>query len=333
MSVCGDSVVVSAPCPAHTCEGDGVRVHVYGSAAEMGLASAVGIASAQCRLVAENGTTSMIVMAAPSAYAFYESYIRLVQSSAELQRALRATHLFQFDDYPLPFHHPASFRALLLQRLIMPLAPHCDPAKVHLLEADSHKPDAACAEYGRSVLAQGPDLQLKGLGENGHWGFHEPGLPIDGEPAFIKVRLSEENVAQQMRDHPFLFGSPDAVPKEAYTGNVPLFLRTRRLIEENVPQPSKAFALLAAYGSEVVDACVPSSALKRHPNAVVRTTESAAWALLEYRRMGVVKAESLRRLVTALLPDTEGDPLACLNRVMDVLTRMRIRCEGGDAHV
>lgn len=320
------SVPMSAPRPMHEFETGGVKINVYGSPAEMGLASALSIASAQCQLVAESGTTSMIIMAAPSAYPFYEAYVRLVRCSADLQRALRATHLFQFDDYPLPVHHPASFRFLILRRFIMPLSPYYDPAKVHLLEADSLEPKSACLSYGQMILEHGPDLQLKGLGENGHWGFHEPDVPLDGEPCFMKVRLREDNVAQQMRDHPGLFDSPDAVPREAYTANVSLFLRTRHLIEENVPQASKAFALLAAYGSDVADACVPSSALKKHSSAVVRTTTSAAWALLEYRKRAVVATEVQYGLAEALLPGPNGDKAACLTRIRAVLGRMAIPC-------
>jgi len=311
----------------HEFETGGVKINVYGSPAEMGLASALSIASAQCQLVTENGKTSMIIMAAPSAYPFYEAYVRLVRCSADLQKALRATHLFQFDDYPLPVHHPASFRFLLLQRFIMPLSQYCDPARVHLLEADSREPGAACFSYGQMVLEHGPDLQLKGLGENGHWGFHEPGVPLGGEPCFMRVRLTEDNVAQQMRDHPGLFDSSNAVPKEAYTANVSLFLRTRHLIEENVPQASKAFALLAAYGSDVVDACVPSSALKKHASAIVRTTASAAWALLEYRKRGVVASEVQYSLVEALMSGPNGNKAACLTRIKDVLRCMAIPCE------
>jgi len=68
--------------------------------------------------------------------------------------------------------------------------------------------DEACRRYTDLLLKLGPDLQLKGIGENGHWGFHEPGLALDAVPQFMKVKLSEENVNQQMRDHPALFVSP-----------------------------------------------------------------------------------------------------------------------------
>jgi hypothetical protein len=131
--------------------------------------------------------------------------------------------------------------------------------------------------------------------------------------------------AQQMRDHFDIFDSLKTVPQYAYTADVPLFLKTRQLIEENVPQASKAFALLAAYGSEVVDAKVPSSALKRHPHVVVRTTLRAAWALMEYRKKGHVSGPSLQRMVESLKPCNGIESSRTTSYVTETLARMQIR--------
>jgi glucosamine-6-phosphate deaminase len=316
---------VVAPAPLETLECSGVKLFVYASADQMGLASALSLASEQCRLAREQGHTSMMIMAAPSAFAFYRAYIRLAHVSSELQAALRRTHFFQFDDYPLPAHHPASFRFLLLENLFMPLARYTDPAKVRLLEADCTDPDAACERYSKCILSLGPDLQLKGIGENGHWGFHEPGIPLEDTPRFMKVQLSESNQAQQMRDHPDLFDTPEKVPQYAYTANVALFLKTRRLIEENVPQASKALALLAAYGNDKVDAAVPSSALKGHPRAVIRTTARAAWALMKYRQEGHVSVAAQQRLADSLQSDQNPDWADRLSYVAQLLDHMAIR--------
>lgn len=319
--------LAGAPAQVTTLECSGIMVSVYASAEQMGLASALSLAAEQCRLVREQGATSVMVMAAPSAFPFYRAYVRLAHVSTSLQTALRQTDFFQFDDYPLPAHHPASFRFLLLENFFMPLARYCDPGRIHLFEADSNYPDEACRRYADLILDKGPDLQLKGIGENGHWGFHEPGIPLADTPRFMKVELSEANRAQQMRDHPDLFDTPDKVPGHAYTANVALFMKTRCLIEENVPQPSKALALLAAYGNDAVDAVVPSSALKRHPRAIVRTTARAAWALIEYRKHGTVSAPSLHRLAESLQSDHDLDQAGRLARIKHVLGRMSIRHE------
>ncbi|OQB79330.1 MAG: Glucosamine-6-phosphate deaminase [Planctomycetes bacterium ADurb.Bin126] len=291
----------------------------------MGLASAISLAAEQCHLVSARGTASMLLMAAPSAFAFYQAYVRLARSCVTLRSAIAATHFFQFDDYCLPFHHPASFRFLLCKRFLFHFADLYDATRVHLFPADATNIEDAAARYGDLIMEHGPDLQLKGIGENGHWGFHEPGLPLTGEPCFGCVTLTEENVAQQMRDHPCIFAGRAAVPRFAYTANVPLFMRTRTLIEDNVPQASKAFALLAAYGTDTVDPCVPSSMLKRHPRAVLRTTKAAAWALLEFRETGVVSEEMLLQLADSV-PDRETNRQHTAEHMRSVLERMQITC-------
>ncbi|MCE5240139.1 6-phosphogluconolactonase [bacterium] len=299
---------VHAPQPTAIVPAGTLQVAIYETAEEMGLASALAIATEQCRLVAERGETSLQLMAAPSAFPFYEAYVGLARVSRELQQAIGRTHFFQFDDYLLPAHHQASFRFLLTHHLFAHLAEWYVADRVHLFQPDLGEASAACQRYTELLLAHGPDLMLKGQGEDAHWGFHQPGTPIDGAPGFITVEMNEMNITQQMRDHPTLFRVRTDVPPVAYTANVPLFLRTRELIEDNVPQAAKAYAILASYGNETIDACCPSGALKAHPAAMARTTMAAGWALLEYRERGRLAAEAMARLDE--IWDTPGDPEA-----------------------
>lgn len=316
---------VCAPRPVAQWTEGAVKVLIYEDKWQMGLATALSIASAQTHLVNANGKTSLMLMAAPSAYPFYRAYVSLVRNSRELQHALFETHFFQFDDYALPSHHPASFRFLLCRRLFAPLAVYCDASKIHFLDATAKDMDAECRRYCELVLEHGPDLQLKGTGINGHWGFHEPGIAIDGEPEFLSVVLAEENVRQQLQDHPRVFQRPVDVPRHAYTANVPLFLKTNQLIEDNIPQPSKAFALLAAHGSQVISPRVPSSALKTHHRAVVRTTKAAAWALLDYLERGRVTLKAQLRLARQFGPN--GHRNAGVAYIRAVLRDMEITVE------
>ncbi len=313
MSMIDAEFTAHAPKPVATVPAGNVEVAVYETADDMGLASAISIASEQCRLVRQNGETSLQLMAAPSAFPFYEAYIELARVSEQLQEAIGQTHFFQFDDYLLPAHHQASFRFLLTHYLFADLADWYDPKKVHFFQPDiGDDPVAASRQYTELLLEHGPDLMLKGQGEDGHWGFHQPGIPIDGDPEFITVTMNDMNISQQMRDHPELFRTRADVPKEAYTANVPLFMHTRVLIEDNVPQASKAYAMLASYGTDVVDACCPSSAVKEHPNAVARTTVDAAWALLEYREEGRLSKDAMQRLDE--IWETPQDPGAAYDK-------------------
>ncbi|NLE67880.1 MAG: hypothetical protein GX608_10700, partial [Lentisphaerae bacterium] len=80
---------LEAPCPVETLEAGNLRIMVYEDASDMGLASALNIASEQCRLAEKNGAVSLMLMAAPSAEPFYGAYIRLVESSIRLREAVR----------------------------------------------------------------------------------------------------------------------------------------------------------------------------------------------------------------------------------------------------
>lgn len=310
--------------PLRTFTHQGIAFHVYERAEDMGAASAHALADRQIALAQQQDAIGFMVMAAPSAFACYKAYTARARQDTALQAALRKTDFFQFDDYPLPTAHPATFRHLLNTHFISKLRDIVPEVRFHSLDVDAPNPDEICARYTERVLASGPDLQLKGVGENGHWGFHEPDIPLDGPPKFMRVALSEENAAQQLRDHPTLFRTPADVPTSAYTANVALFLRTRVCIEDNVPQASKAFALLAAYGSDVVDAAVPSSALKRHPHAVVRTTTAAAWALEEYFQNGAVSQKSIHKMAAGLTGNADAVLSKAVERLLSTLARMHI---------
>jgi glucosamine-6-phosphate deaminase len=314
------------PAPIRSFRLHGVEFRVYESAQDLGAASAHRLAAEQVGLAKTQDRIGFLLMAAPSAFPFYSAYLRLAGGAEALRGAIARTDFFQFDDYPLAADHPASFRHLLETNLFGPLRGIVPEVRFHPLNVDGAEPDAVCREYARRVLDSGPDLQLKGVGENGHWGFHEPGIPLDGEPAYIRVTTSVENVAQQLRDHPALFRRAGDVPREAYTANVPLFLRTRVAIEDNVPQPSKAFALLAGYGSAKVDAAVPTSALKRHRSATVRATAAAAWALELYADRGRIGDKDVRRLATALTGASDAGRTS--SYIMDTLDRMEIEVAG-----
>jgi glucosamine-6-phosphate deaminase len=321
-----DDLPKGSPAAIRSFRRHGIDFHVYETAESMGAASALRLAREQVRLAREQEQVGVLLMAAPSAFPFYAAYLRLAEESEALHEALGRTDFFQFDDYPLPAGHPASFRYLLETNFFAPLRKTSRDVRVHALNVDRSDPDAVCREYTRRVLESGPDLQLKGVGENGHWGFHEPGIPLQGDPAYMRVRTSLENVAQQLRDHPDLFRRAEDVPREAYTANVPLFLRTRVAIEDNVPQASKAFALLAGYGTATVDAAVPTSALKRHPNPTVRMTVDAAWALERYVDRGRITEKDIHRLAAALTGTVETAGI--LSYIMDTLARMEIEVSG-----
>lgn len=300
-------------------ESGGLPIHIYETPEQMGAASADSLVAKQIALAGKQESVGFLIMAAPSAFGFYRAYLDMAKASPDLQHALARTHFFQFDDYPLPADHPATFRYLLNKRFFDELTQWCPRENIHPFNVDAGDPDAICADYTEHVLERGLDIQLKGVGENGHWGFHEPGVPIEDAPRYMEVELSEENAVQQLRDHPDLFASVEDVPRAAYTANVALFLKTKHLIEDNIPQAAKGFAILAAYGNYVVHDIVPTSALKQHPNAQVRITRAAAGELLAYREHGRVTQDALDRMAAALGGEGARDYVESVLSTMELL--------------
>ncbi len=270
----------------------GMEVTVTKDEAAMGRLTAehiIGVLKAKH----EAGVTAALwLMAAPSAFAFYRELIAAAGRDPGLRALLPQTHFFQFDDYPIGRQSPkfaATFRRLLEEHLFEPLAAVCGPlAHLHPLELTGTDADRRVRDdYRDAVLALKRAgvyfIQLKGIGMDGHWGFHGAETPLDLPPGMITVPMQSQNVRQQMLDWPQFFPTPADVPETACTFNVAMFLLADEIVD-NVPQASKAYAVLATYGTEAVINAVPSSAVKRHPRARAYLTRAAAAALLDFRR-------------------------------------------------
>ncbi len=270
----------------------GVRVEVAPDEAAMGRLTADHIIGIMKAKRAAGVPAALWLMAAPSAFAFYRELIAAAGRDAGLREILRETHFFQFDDYPISRRRPqfkATFRYLLESNLLEPLAAVCGPLPhLHPLELTGTEADAAVQNAYRDTLLelkrQGVYfIQLKGIGMDGHWGFHGAETPLDAAPGMITVPMHSQNVRQQMLDWPELFPAAADVPPTACTFNVAMFLQADEIVD-NVPQAGKAYSVLATYGTEAVINAVPSSAIKRHPRARAYLTSAAASALLDFRR-------------------------------------------------
>lgn len=129
-------------------------------------------------------------------------------------------------------------------------------------------PVAECARYDRLINDLGGiDLQLLGLGQNGHIGFNEPG------PAFIPethlVDLAESTVNANSR----FFASRDEVPRQALTMGIRSIMQARRVLVM-VSGENKAEAVRKAFAGPVVPD-VPASILQLHRDVVLVADKAA----------------------------------------------------------
>lgn len=202
-------------------------------------------------------------------------YARLLGRGPDLSRLT----VFGLDEYlGLGTDHPASCAATLLAHFIRPAG--IAPERVHLLDGRVQGDlKAACAEHERLIAAAGGlDLQILGLGVNGHIGFNEPGSSLAGRTRPVALRSST------LRTNAAIF-APDPVPPTALSMGVGTILAARTILLL-ATGPSKADAV-ARMIEGPVSAMVPASALQLHPDAwvVVDTAAGAKLTLAEdYRR-------------------------------------------------
>ena len=133
------------------------------------------------------------------------------------------------------------------------------------LEEDS---DKACADYNEIIRSVGGiDIQLLGIGGNGHIGFNEPGEAFEKETHCVD--LTEATIQANKR----FFASEEAVPRKAYTMGIGNIMRAKSILLV-ANGKNKAKALAAALKGPVTPQC-PASILQFHPNAIIVADEDA----------------------------------------------------------
>ena len=135
---------------------------------------------------------------------------------------------------------------------------------------DGTNPDAAdaCAKHEQIIKSLGGiDLQLLGLGNNGHIGFNEPGAAFEKETHLVD--LAESTIRANAR----FFTSIDEVPKQAYTMGIRTIMQAKKILVV-VSGEGKADIVSRAFFGPVTPE-VPASILQMHPDVTVVCDEAA----------------------------------------------------------
>ncbi|MCL2719026.1 MAG: glucosamine-6-phosphate deaminase [Lachnospiraceae bacterium] len=143
-----------------------------------------------------------------------------------------------------------------------------DPAKTYL--PDGTEPDAnkACQDYEEAIFATGGvDLQLLGIGHNGHIGFNEPSDNF-ADKTFC-VDLAESTIKANQR----FFASYEDVPKQAYTMGIGTIMAASKILILASGKDKAAIIKEAFFGP--VTPAVQASILQFHPNVTIVGDEAA----------------------------------------------------------
>ncbi len=133
------------------------------------------------------------------------------------------------------------------------------------MEPDS---DKACRDYNRVIAeAGGVDLQLLGLGHNGHIGFNEPGMAFEAETHC--VNLTESTMKANQR----FFSSMEDVPRQAYTMGIKTIMQAKKILVV-VSGADKAAIVKEAFFGPITPQ-VQASVLQLHNDVTVVADEAA----------------------------------------------------------
>ncbi len=194
-------------------------------------------------------------------------YQNLIKYYENGEISFKNVKTYNLDEYcELPRSHPESYYSFMHRNLFS----HVDilEENVHIPCSEGSDLQALCNEYNELLHKATIDLQLLGIGANGHIGFNEPNTPFDQETWVVKL------TDKTRRDNQRFFNSLDEVPTHAMTMGIANIMQAKCLLLV-ASGKNKAEAIRRLASGEVNPEC-PATILNRHPNAIVIVDEDAA---------------------------------------------------------
>lgn len=194
-------------------------------------------------------------------------YERLIKQYKENEISFKDVTTFNLDEYiGLPADHPNSYHYFMGEKLFS----HIDinPDQTHLPNGVADDLNKECKDFEDLIKqAGGINLQLLGLGTNGHIAFNEPGSKFDGRTAIVD--LAQETLEANAR----FFDSIEDMPTQAVTMGIGSIMEADEILLL-VSGDSKAEALAHVINGEVTEE-FPASILQKHTNVTIIADEAA----------------------------------------------------------
>jgi glucosamine-6-phosphate deaminase len=188
-------------------------------------------------------------------------YEELVRKHKQEQLSFRGVTTFNLDEYVgLAADHPQSYRAYMAQQLFRHIDVPQD--RIHIPNGLAAEPESECRRYDQLIEDAGRiDLQLLGLGHNGHIGFNEPGTALIGKTHVVEL------AADTRKANARFFSSEEEVPTHALTMGVGAILQAKTIVLV-VKGADKAEIVQRALFGPITTDC-PASLLQTHAGLVV----------------------------------------------------------------
>lgn len=195
-------------------------------------------------------------------------YAKLVEMHRKGNVSFAKASSYNLDEYVgLPADHPQSYRSFMNEHLFSHI--DIDLSRTHVPNGNAPDLAAECLAYDKLLEDNGPvDLQILGIGSNGHIGFNEPDASLSSGTHVVD--LLEETREANAR----FFEKLEDVPRQAVTMGIGGILKAKQIVLL-VRGEEKAEAVRQALEGPITTQC-PASLLQSHPNVVVLLDEGAA---------------------------------------------------------
>ncbi|WP_026698689.1 glucosamine-6-phosphate deaminase [Alkalicoccus chagannorensis] len=203
-------------------------------------------------------------------------YEALIRKLKEEPLDLNGIYTFNLDEYTgLDEEDPNSFFSFMKHHFYEPL--QLSRNQSFLPDGTAGDLEGECRRYESLLEDYGVDLQLLGVGENGHIGFNEPGTSFDSVTHIVKLKTSTREANARF------FSSMDEVPTHAITMGIGSILKAGRIVLIASGKAKAEAVAQLMYGTE--DEAWPITALRRHADVTV-IADAAAASLLEEEKEG-----------------------------------------------
>jgi glucosamine-6-phosphate deaminase len=228
------------------------------------------VARALARRIAEALTRNpRLVLGLPTGRTPVRFYHELAQLAAHGAADFSRARTFNLDEFlGLPPSHPGSYRQFMETHLFGRV--NLAPGHVNFLNGAAADPERECARYEQAIAeAGGIDIQILGIGTNGHIGFNEPAPELQSRTH--RVRLT----AETRRNNAALFGGdPAAVPGEALSMGMATILQARAIVLLATGR-TKASCIERVVNGPITTA-LPASFLQLHHDVEIVLDKAAA---------------------------------------------------------
>ena len=196
-----------------------------------------------------------------------KTYNELINRYKEGKISFEKVKTFNLDEYcNLPRDDKNSYYTFMHENLFNSV--DIKEENVHIPDGNAADPEEHAKSYdGMIDAAGGIDIQLLGIGTNGHIGFNEPSDTFsDGT---FKVKLTDSTIKSNS-----IYFDDDSMPRYALTMGINSIMKAKKIVLIATGE-SKAEAIKATINGEVTPMC-PASVLQKHPDAILLIDKAAA---------------------------------------------------------